>query len=316
MPRFSRSIPLLVGALCALLAVPAQAVSSRTYVASYGSDANTTYSCDFAHPCRTFAVAFSQVTTGGEVLAVDGSGYGTITIDRSVSIVANPGVFAGVGVFGGATGVTIATPGVTVTLRGLTINGQGGNVGVSMTSGTKLSIENCVIANFSGSTQTGVYVATAATVRVVNSVIRDNFYGLWLQGGATADISSSKFLGNSSEGIYAVGNTASTTTTASISDTTVTGSAYGIDAYSVNASAIAQIYVIRSTVSNGGLGINAETVAGTAYVGVSESMIAGNSSYGLSQNGAGATLESLGNNTVRKNALGATFGTITTVLTQ
>ena len=63
----------VLAVLGALLAVPVQAAVSRTYVASTGDNANTAYSCDFAHPCRTFQVAFSQTTTGGEILAVEAS---------------------------------------------------------------------------------------------------------------------------------------------------------------------------------------------------------------------------------------------------
>jgi hypothetical protein len=60
----------------------------------------------------------------GEIVVLDSGGYGRVTIDKSVSIVAPPGIYAGISVFAGQDGVTIFTPGITVVLRGLTINGR------------------------------------------------------------------------------------------------------------------------------------------------------------------------------------------------
>jgi hypothetical protein len=200
---------------------PPPGALSRTYVASFGSDANTANSCDFAHPCRTFQTAFSYTLTGGEILAVDGSGYGPISIDRSVSLIANPGVFAGIGVFSGA-GVYINTAGVNVVLRGLTFNGQGGNFGVNMTNGTRLSIENCVFAGFTGGA--AINVQTAATVRVINTLARDGGNGVYLDAGAAASISGSQFVGNSGSGIFVNAGASAT-----VSDSMAARNAYGLN---------------------------------------------------------------------------------------
>ena len=219
----SSFIATLVAVLGSLLAAPVQAAISRTYVASTGSDANTIYSCNFTHPCRSFQTAFSQVTDGGEILAVDGSGYGPITIDRSVSIIANPGVFAGIGVFSGA-GVTIATAGVNVVLRGLTFNGQGGLSGVNMSNGARLSIDNCVFSNFSGGS--AINVQAAATVNIINTLVRDGLNGVTLANSALASISGSQFLGNTSIGIN-VTTGASATVSASMVTRNGTGLSNG-----------------------------------------------------------------------------------------
>ena len=294
-------------------AVTAVPPLSRTYVASTGDDANTVHSCDSAHPCRSFAAAFSMTTTGGEILAVDGSGYGTLVIDRSVSIIANPGRFAGIGVFSGGTGISIATAGVNVTLRGLTLNGQGGSgaYGINMSDGARLSIENCVIAGFGSA---GVYVNTPASVRVIDSVFRDNSRGLQLDGGASASIAGSKFHGNSGNAILVGGTAAGTLSTAAISHSVVMGSGadWGISAQSLNATAGARAHVIRSSVSNSAVGVSATSAAGgPASVVVSRSKVSGNAT-GLSQSGAGAVLRSLGNNAITGNTTD-TAGTITAV---
>jgi len=176
--------------LCASVAVaaassmPAYALQ-RAFVASYGNDANTATGCLLANPCRGFAAAMTVIDPGGEIVALDAAGYAPVTINKSVTITANPGFYAGISVATGD-GVTIATANVLVTLRGLNINGIGGSRGVVMTNGSRLSIENCVISNFSSR---GVFVDTAASVRVVDSLVRDNGNaGVFLQGGATADI--------------------------------------------------------------------------------------------------------------------------------
>ena len=314
MPRI-RTCPALALAIVFMLpAAPSQATVSRSYVASYGDDANTAYSCDFAHPCRTFAAALTQTTSGGEILAVDGSGYGPVTIDRSVAIIANPGVFAGIGVFSGS-GVTIATAGVSVTLRGLTLNGQGGNYGVYMTGGSRLSIENCVVAGFAASGQGGIVVDTPATVRVLDSIVRDNYNGIWLRAGATSSISRSTLLGNTFSAIYVQGNTAGATTAAAISDTTLAGNHVGAYAYATTASATARVQVIRSSATNGTYGFASEATNGTASLTLSGSMVTGNSFYGLYQGvsgGGASTLKSLGNNTVTDNSTNV-VGTVTPV---
>lgn len=303
----------LIAVLCTMIATPAQAVQ-RAYVASYGLDSNTAFSCDVNNPCRWFRTAVTVVDPDGEVVALDTAAYGTVTLTQSISLTAAPGIYAGISVFPGATGVTIATPGVNVVLRGLTVNSQGGNAGILMTDGAKLSIENCVISNFSiiGSTvnQHGVLVQTAATVRMVNTLVRDSDIGIEIQAGATADISGSKFLGNSTAGIFANNSIAGTNTTTAVSDTTVAGSGIGIYALADTNTAATKIEIIRSIVSNTNIGVAVESAVGAASVNIRKSMVTGSSTHGLSQLFNGALI-SYGNNTLSNNTLNVA-GTLTT----
>lgn len=296
----------LLATVCSILVTPAQAVQ-RAFVASYGSDSNVTSNCPVNLPCRWFRTAVTVVDPDGEVVALDTAPYGTVTLTQSISLTAAPGVYAGMSVFPGATGVTIATPGVNVVLRGLTINSQGGDAGILMTAGAKLSIENCVISNFSISVspvnQHGVLVQTAATVRMVNTLVRDNDVGIQLEAGATADISGSKFFGNSTYGIVAFNYINGTTTTAAVSDTVATGGGVGIYAIVDSAStAIARVEIVRSIVSNYNAGVLAESQNGTASVSIRKSMVTGSSSYGLGQIGSGASMTSYGKNTLTNNS--------------
>ena len=311
MSRLSLTVSALA-LIGALASNPAEAVQ-RAFVASSGSDGNTATGCGLATPCRTFTAAMTVVNDGGEVVALDAAGYGPVTITKSVTITANPGFYAGIAAPSGDA-VTIATTGVNVILRGLVINGTGGTNGVVMTNGNTLSIENCVISNFPGGS--GVEVDVAAKVRVVDSLIRENYYGVHLQGGAYGDVASSKVLGSGFIAITAEGAVASTTTTVVVTDTTVAGNAFGIIARSLGGpTGNTSVSVIRSTVSNSSTSavVSVSGAGASAVLTLSESLVASNQ-YGLVQNGAGAVLESLGNNTVRQN-VNPVSGTITTVST-
>src|SRR5471032_56427 len=112
-----------------LYAAPAQAQNARSFVSGHGSDAAA---CTLAAPCRTLAHAFSLTNAGGEIDVLDPAGYGSLTIDRAISIV-NDGVgTAGVIVPSGGTGIIInAGPNEAVSLRGLSIEGAGvGQTGI------------------------------------------------------------------------------------------------------------------------------------------------------------------------------------------
>ena len=151
-----------------LLCNPAGA-GVRAFVASTGNDANTASQCGPTTPCRGFTAAMSVVDPNGEIIALDAAGYGAVTVTKSVSIIANPGVYAGVAASTG-TAITIATASVNVVLRGLNINNIGtATVGVNMTNGSRLVIDNCTISNFSNY---GVIVNTNADVRISNSAFR------------------------------------------------------------------------------------------------------------------------------------------------
>ena len=57
-----------------------------------------------------------MVDPGGEIVALDAAGYGAVNINKSVTIVANPGFYAGITASSG-TAVTINTAAVNVTHR-------------------------------------------------------------------------------------------------------------------------------------------------------------------------------------------------------
>src|ERR1700761_871924 len=102
-----------------------QAQSFRTFVASFGNDANDG---SRSTPKRMFQAAHDAVATGGEVVALDSAGFGALTITKSISIIVPPGVNGFITVTGDANGVTItAAASDRVTLRGLILEGGGGS---------------------------------------------------------------------------------------------------------------------------------------------------------------------------------------------
>src|SRR5258705_10574915 len=110
--------------VAAITALPALAVQ-RTFVASFGNDANTATNCGFANPCRGFTAAQTVTDPGGEIVALDAAGYGAITITKSITTPANPGFYAGIALPSGH-GLTIPTAPIKAIPAGLTANGTAG----------------------------------------------------------------------------------------------------------------------------------------------------------------------------------------------
>src|SRR5438132_3891408 len=70
-----------------LLAAPAQALNNKSWVAQppAGDDAHL---CTRASPCATLTQALTQTNAGGEIGFVDSGPYIGVSIDKSISIVA------------------------------------------------------------------------------------------------------------------------------------------------------------------------------------------------------------------------------------
>jgi hypothetical protein len=298
-----------IAATACLLSSPALA-AVRTYVASYGSDGNTGSNCGPTTPCRTFSAAMGVADSGGQVIVLDSAGYGSVVITKSISLIAPDGIYAGLTVADGGTAVDIATAGVDVVLRGLTIIGQGNGYGISMTNGNSLHLEKMVLANFSGGY--GLYIQTYAKVHVIDSVIRDNVYGLRAGRGAIVDIIGSKMLNNISLGIeiYSSGASTGITTTVNISDTFVSSSQYCIADFEILGNK-AIINAARAFATNCSRAF-ISSAAGTGTMTVAASM-ATNSGYGFSTAGTGTASLMVSDSVASKNTNGfhAETGTLT-----
>jgi Right handed beta helix region len=310
--------------------------AQRTFVASYGADANTAASCSLLLPCRGFAAAQTVTDSNGEIIVLDSAGYGPVTITKSLSISAPTGVYAGISVLSGNNGISIPFPGVNVVLRGLNINGLGGNNGILSSAGNKLTVENCVISNLTGN---GISVTGDTSIQIADTIIRDNnIYGVSLQNGARATIVRTNLNGNTQAGLKLLGALAATTTTVDVADSLVDGSAIGVDASSENSTAVVKLSVSRSSVVNNvsygfsmysasgaavTLSASKNIVANNAFgivavnsgtkVWVNGNTISGNSNTGFFNNAA--LFESAGNNALPYNETD-TSGAITVITTR
>jgi len=159
------------------------ALPSQTFVSSTGNDAND---CTQPTPCRTFAGAVLKTGAKGIVTALDSSVYGIVTIDRSLTLQAAPGVSAVLE--GGRTDdVVTINAGTTavVALRNLQIitRSLAANKGVLINSVGTLHVEGCMINGFgdAGIRSPNTCSGTGCPqLFVLDSIFRENVTGVTL----------------------------------------------------------------------------------------------------------------------------------------
>ena len=275
----------------------AGATAQRTFVASTGIDANP---CTPVAPCRSFAAAIAQTTSNGEIIVLDSAGYGPVTINISVSLIAPPGVYASVSVSSGD-GVTISTGfNSKVVLRGLAINGRGGQNGINFTSGQTLHIHDCVVSNMQSN---GIRLgAVGAEVLVTGTLVRENRQsGIYLEGLQLAVLDGVRAEGNQ-YGVYARSGPRVTIRN-SLAVTSFGGGGFNLEA----ATADTDMTISNSIAShNHGGGIISLAVVGPlGRLTVERSLIEDNGDYyyggpGISLQGA-STIATLTGNVIRRN---------------
>jgi len=243
------------------LAAIAQAQAPRTWVSGVGDDVNP---CSRTAPCKTFAGAISKTAVNGEINCLDPGGFGQVTVTKSITIDCHE-IFAGI-LSAGTNGIVIpfdnfTAPGETrktVRLRNLNINGfdtrlVGVNIsGGTLTTGTKVFIEDCLIdGNFGGNARGvqdfrsggGILVINNTTIRnmgssgisvvpasgtngssvsVTNTRVGNCAFGMALANGAKATTSYSVYASNGT-GVRADGVSTISVEHCSVSDSTVAG---------------------------------------------------------------------------------------------
>ena len=303
-----------------LLATPVLA-AQRTFVRSDGIDVNP---CSLQQPCRGFAAAIALTNPDGEIVVLDSAGYGTVTVAKAVSIIAPPGVYAGISVFAGQDGVTVnAGAGDKIVLRGLTINGQGGNRGIVVVAAGEVHIERCVIANMATH---GIEIDGGTRIHVRSSVIRSNgHHGLFvaagspetnlvdsqvsrngqngiLVGAGTLDATRSAVDNNAQDGVR-VEATTPVSVTATLTDSTFTGNGRdGAVAAPAPLQTVAMAIARSTSARNGKNGFVVLSVFGWAFLTVSGSFALENAESGLLALGTQATAIVTGS-TLARNSL-------------
>ncbi len=314
--RMSLGIVVLASAL-ALSSSAGAVLVQRTFVASTGVD---TQPCSLQQPCRSFAAAMANTQADGEVIVLDSAGYGPVAIAQHVAIIAPPGIYAGISVPGPAPGISINS--ARVVLEGLTINGIGGTVGISVTNSGELHMSNCSIANFATAIDandaqvfvhdtelrdiSGVGVSVAAGSRAILSKVRTvkNGIGVRTDDGTVSLIDSA--LAGGTTGLR-VGVNAGTTDFAAVHGTLIADMA--ADAISVTAGgagSTSNVDVLGSTIArNAANGIAVTTQAGgKATVVVADSQLTNNGYAIQTDLGTGTSTTLSNRNLIAGNGLG------------
>jgi hypothetical protein len=272
----------LIGA--AVASADASAALFRAYLSGSGNDGNP---CTLQLPCRLLPAALTAISDGGEIWIMDSANFntGNVAITKSVSILAVPGAFGSIIGINGTDAITIATAGVKVALRNVKIlnfvAGVGGLNGIHMTDGASLKLEGCEVGGFSAVTAfpgySAIKVAAPAKVTIVDTIVRDSYNGIHLDNGATAEISRSRIVGNTRNGVWAYPTVASTVTVA-VSDTLSSNNQFGF-AVSGNSTQVAKMNITRSSATNNtdsGFVVDGNGTLGAALLVASGSVASGN----------------------------------------
>jgi hypothetical protein len=264
----------------------------RTFVAPSGSDANP---CNLASPCRTFGAAIALTDPGGEVVILDSAGYGPVTITKSVSITAPAGIYAGISAFTGQDGVVIDGADIEVTLRGLTINGQGGSVGVRMPQGGALTMERCTVVHMGSH---ALHVTADAPVALRDVVLTGNIGdGIRVERGSVM-LDRVRVEGNDGVGVHVLpASVAPLATLVLVRDSILVDNAEGVRVAADAATDIANVMIEDSAVArHGGPAISVLTNGtGNANLAINRSVVTANAGVGIAATGAGSGVSASGN---------------------
>jgi Pro-kumamolisin, activation domain/Divergent InlB B-repeat domain len=266
---------------------------TRTFVSSSGADSNA---CTIAAPCATFAHAYSLTQPRGIIAALNPGKYGPLTITYPITV--NGNGWAAITGTAQGNGITIDAGAGNVILTGLEVDGAGAAYnGIVFNSGTSLTVSNCIVKDFisgNGTSGNGIMIApTLGTIdfTIVNTVVLNNgsagVHYLPASGSATAIgaidhvLAANNAIGVAVDLSAASGGSAAVTISNSTannntSDGIITASAAGTVTVTADHDEIS---------SNGtGVGVGANTT-----VLLSRSVIAKNSTYGISNAGTAAS---------------------------
>jgi hypothetical protein len=305
----------LVGAMLAfcLMASPAHAQASRTWVSGVGDDANP---CSRTAPCKTFAGAISKTAVNGEINCLDNGGFGAVTIVKSITISCE-GVTAGV-VAASTNGIIVNVPSTSIVyLRGLDIQGvASGLSGINFLGAGVLHVEHCLIRGFNAGTASGINVATSgpSELYVSDSFITDNRVGSTGAGilirptaaGVNA-VLNHVHAENNVLGIKVDSTAGPGTVNLTVIDSVSAGNTNAdIAAFTTPGTGTANVMINRTSLSASSVGLRSDGATTTVRIG--DSAIFGNVTGVVSANGG--ALQSYGNNQLNGNTTDCSMATI------
>jgi hypothetical protein len=290
-----------------------------TYVASFGLDSNP---CSRIAPCRTFQAAVNAAPPHGEVIALDSAGYGPISITKSITVEAPPGVYAGIVATaesnGNGVNVTL-TQGSEVVLRGLTIYGGAstpahtGECGILANGQANLLVERCVIDGFpnvgilfnlSGQPSGNTFTMLLVTDTIVRNCMAS---AIDVDGRDAVGQIATASISRCTTARCSVGVVAGSNCNVTVSDTLAVGNQWGFAAFAVNN--VAQLTVENCRAVGNIVGVMSTATASTAAVFVSSTTISDNvTGVMVSPAAAGSkSIVSFGNNRLAGNGTDGTF---------
>jgi hypothetical protein len=266
-----RYAPHSVALLVALLHAPAAhgAELLQTFVSSEGNNAND---CSRAAPCQSFdgpTGALSKTIAGGVIVVLDSAAYGTVVINKSVSIIAE-GVAA---MLRGSDPLTVLAGNADVIhLRGLILDGMPGfaSRGIHIHRGT-VHVENFLIEGYTGEGGIKVVPTERAELYVSNTTIANSRLGVLVAptgSGSAKVVLNNVQLENNEVGIRALGNAEVVVGNSVVSGNTVRG---------VVVNTGAELRLSNTMVTGNGIGLHP---AGGALISFGNNVISGNTTNG------------------------------------
>jgi hypothetical protein len=196
-----------------LTATSAHAQNLRSWVSGTGNDANP---CTRTLPCQTFGGALVKTAINGEINCLDPGGFGTVLINKSITIDCHD-VHASILVSSGVAGIFINIPAGdpndplrTVRLRNININGAGlsgsvgtrvGNIGIGVFDAAAVYLDDMMISDF---VNFGIrdQRSTGGRLHINNVTVRNNA----IAGLVVSPSSGQTRIDVDIDRLYAVGN--------------------------------------------------------------------------------------------------------------
>ena len=233
---------------------------------------------------------------------MDSAEYGTLSIDRNITIDAPKGVYAGVSVAPQKTGIDISSPSVTlVELRGLRLISQGADsIGIFYDGAGFLYIEDCIVDGFYGfvaSKGIGIAIHNAGYIFVKDTSIRNSSTGILAAPGgfgASITLDQVRLEGNNFVGLYLRDKHKATIRNSVLSGNTNAG--FLVEAQASSSELNIEECSITGNGTGGKATGNGGNISGIARI--SNSTVTHNDVGLLIQ---GGTVLSAGNNTIRDN---------------
>ena len=294
-------------ALCLLVAAGAFAQNNRSFVATFGNDANN---CTPGNECRSFIRAMSVTNAGGEIVAVNSGGFGPFSIPKSIIVVAAPGVHAAITATS-SNGIDVnATSSDRVVLRGLQITVTGSNNGIVGNLYNALVIENCSVTG--GVDGIVIFGTSTSHALVVDTVAREaSSYAFEIDSRAALIRCRGERAG---AGMYVHDNGGTLDGTVSTTDFVAVANVTGILVTCFTAGHTVSLNVDHALVANNTQdGIHADNTLGAVNVRVNNSQVTENGGHGFAQSNS-AYFGTMYNNLVEGNLGGDTAGTISLIL--